>query len=82
MNKYVIICREGAVVDVDLNGAYGNPCLGFAYAEDEMDAMKKIVALHRQLTTEEEVEPEEWCNLAAYKLAEDADIDSEEYVIS
>ena len=80
MNKYVIICREGAVVDVDLNGAYGNPCLGFAYAEDEMDAMKKIVALHRQLTTEEEVEPEEWCNLAAYKLAEDADIESAEYI--
>lgn len=81
MNKYIIICREGAVLDVDHNGAYGNPCLGFAYAEDEFDAIKKIISLHRLLTTEEGVEPETWCNLAAYKLADDTDIDSAEYVI-
>jgi cysteine sulfinate desulfinase/cysteine desulfurase-like protein len=31
-------------------------------------------------TTEEEIEPEEWCNLAAYKLADDADIESAEYI--
>lgn len=80
MNKYVVICREGAIMDVEHNGAYGNPCLGFAYAEDEIDAMKKIVALHRQLTTEEEVEPETWCNLAAYQLADNVDIESAEYI--
>lgn len=80
MNKYVVICREGSVLDVELNGAYGRPCLGFAYAKDEMEAMKKIIALHWQLTEEEGVEPETWCNLAAYQLADDADIESAEYV--
>ena len=80
MNKYIIICREGSVLDIELNAAYGNPCLGFAYAEDEMDAIKKIVALHCQLTTEEEIEPEAWYNLAAYKLSDDANIESAEYI--
>jgi hypothetical protein len=81
MNKYVIICREGAVKDVGLKSAYGNPCLGFVYAEDEQDAIKKIISYHRHLAASEGVYQSWWCNLAAYKIADDADIDSAEYVI-
>lgn len=81
MKKYVIICREGAVKDIGLKSAYGNPCLGFAYAEDETDAIKKIVAYHRHLAISEGINQSWWCSLAAYKLADDTDIDSAKYVI-
>ena len=80
MNKYIIICREGAVKDVGLKTAFGNPCLGIAYAEDETDAIKKIVSYHRYLAASEGVYESWWCNLTAYKLADDTDISTAAYI--
>ena len=81
MNKYIIICREGAVRDIELKPAFGNPCLGFAYAENEQDAIKKIASYHRFLAAKEGIWQNWWCNLVAYQIADNADISSAQYII-
>ena len=81
MNKYIIICRSGAVQDTGLTPAFGNPCLGIAYAEDERDAIDKARAYHRFLAVHNRKALSWWADLIAYKLDNDTDISTAEYVI-
>ena len=81
MNKYIILCREGSVRDIELNNAYGTPCLGIAYGKDEQDAIKKVISYHRLLATLEGTPQNIWCSLIAYKLADDTDVQTAPYLI-